>query len=73
MLPFAIVEFKENSQESVAIIASKWLNDEEDAAFWPSKYSSKLVKDQVSPKSSWGKYDVRVLGKAGIIIFDLIL
>ena len=40
MLPYVIVEFQpENAKErkTVEVIASSWLNEEEDECFWPPK------------------------------------
>ena len=54
MLPYAIVEFQpENAKErkTVEVIASSWLNEEEDECFWPPKMPIKFVQNLTPHKT----------------------
>ena len=66
MLPFAVVEFED---KTVAVICTTWVVvEEEDCRLWQNLNSSKvvrLVQAGQEPCSSWNRYSVRGLGKAG--------
>lgn len=64
--PYSIVEFTQNKTSE--IVATKWLNDEEDQCRWPpvdSVKAGKLALKLAEPAASWQWFSVRVLGKAG--------
>ena len=61
---YAIVEF--TGEGSTAIIAQRWfVNEEEDACYWPPKKAAELAHKQAPVSPTWSQHDVRVLGKAG--------
>lgn len=67
MLAYSIVEFTQS--KSCDIVATTWLNDEEDQCRWPSGGNSKaakMVMKLANPDASWQLHPVRVLGKAGM-------
>ncbi len=73
-LQFAIVEFV--SSKSVASIPSTWfVTGEEDECFYPKmadKKRLKLIKERSEALTSWPKYEVRVLGKAGSSLLNVL-
>ena len=68
MLPYTIVEFIGTDKRYCDIIATMWLNDEEDQCQWPpvsNTKAGKLAMKLANPDVSWKIHSVRVLGKAG--------
>ncbi len=69
-MSYAIVEFLTKNKSVVDIIPATWfVSDEEDECFWPklsAKVAEQLVKEKAAPQSTWPKYSIRILGKAGI-------
>lgn len=64
---FGVVEFTDS--KTVAVIPVSWfVGSGEETCYWPEGNASKaakLVQNGNTPDTSWKKYKIRVLGRAG--------
>lgn len=69
MALYHIVEFPD---ESVAIVSSKWLNEDSTMTRWPSdstKIKSALLMHEV-PGQTWTAHQIEILTTAGTFLFS---